>query len=244
MGSSSGFPPSQLIVMNIPDKFDLLIFDLDGVLLDFYAAEAFALQSAFEQAGIPFQEHWLEQYRSVNTVFWQAFERGEVTPAQIKQERFPVFLSEIGVKVDPVAMGRNYLAGLSRCSELLGDPIPVLDRLKGSIPMALITNGLMSVQHPRLDASGLRPYFSPIVISEEVGLAKPDPAIFELALSPHRIRNRARVLMVGDSLSSDIAGAHAGGIEGCWFNPHRKPLPGHVPAPAYEIRDLRQLLSL
>lgn len=230
--------------MGISDRFDLLIFDLDGVLLDFHLAEASALQSAFERAGIPFQQHWLEQYRAVNIRFWQAFERGDVTPGQIKQDRFPAFLAAIEVKTDPVAMGRNYLAGLSRCAVLMGNPIPVLDRLKDSVPMALITNGLKAVQHPRLDASGLRPYFSPVVISEDVDVAKPDPAIFELALSSHGIRDRGRVLMVGDSLSSDIAGAQASGISSCWFNPADTPLPSQTPPPTMVIRDLAQLLSL
>ena len=222
--------------------YERLFFDLDGVLLDFHAAEAAALQSAFRTAGIVFEARWLESYRDVNARFWKALEQGAKTPDQIKRERFPAFLEAINLKTDPVAMGRKYLEALGACSDLLGNPFPVLAMLKKRFPLTLITNGLKSVQERRLDASGLRPYFDHIVISEDVGLAKPDPAIFTHTLHLNGNPDPCRVLMIGDSLSSDIAGAKAAGIHSCWFNPDGLSLPADAVQPDMTIHALEQLL--
>lgn len=226
------------------NSYDLLIFDLDGVLLDFHAAEEVALSSAFQLAGVPFREQWLDRYREVNIRFWKAFEAGTVSVGQIKQDRFPVFLAEIGVDADPVAMSRDYLTGLARCSTLLGDPLPLLNQLGERFPMALVTNGLKSVQEPRLVSSGLVRFFSPIVISEDVGVAKPHPAIFGPVLDHHPDVKPDRILMIGDSLSSDIAGANAAGMDSCWFNPNREQRTEKDPRPTHTISRLEHVLDI
>jgi len=110
--------------------------------------------------------------------------------------------------------------------------------------MALITNGLKSVQEPRLASSGLDRFFSPIVISEDVGVAKPHPVIFERVLDHHPGVKRDQVLMIGDSLSSDIAGAHAAGLDSCWYNPSGTRRTEDEPAPTYTISRLEHILDI
>jgi HAD superfamily hydrolase (TIGR01549 family) len=109
--------------------------------------------------------------------------------------------------------------------------------------MLLITNGLAEVQQPRFAGSSIRDCFSEIVISGEIGLAKPDRAIFDYALARIGDPPRDRVLMVGDNLGSDILGGVNAGLDTCWFNPGGAA-NGHGVEPTYEIRELPEILDL
>ena len=109
--------------------------------------------------------------------------------------------------------------------------------------MVVLTNGLPEVQRQRLAGSAIRTYLAGLVISGEVGAAKPDPRIFDAAFEVMGRPEREEVLMVGDSLTSDIAGGKAHGIDTCWFNPQGNPRTLEV-KPRYEIRSLRELLDI
>ncbi len=225
-------------------RYQLVLFDLDGVLFDFHKAEGDALQQTFDHFQLPFKPHYLELYRDINRRFWSAFERGDCTPDEIKRDRFPRFLDEIGVRGDGVRFGLQYLSELGRCNTLLGDPVPVLESLSGRVTMALLTNGLKDVQQSRLATSPVRAYFSHIFISEELGVAKPDPAIFRYAMEQAGVSDEKDVLMVGDSLSSDIRGGQETGMDTCWFNPDSQELPKNFPSPTYRISSLNDLPPL
>lgn len=222
-------------------RYQLILFDLDGVLFDFHKAEADALQQTFARFQIPFESRYLDVYREINRQFWTAFEQGTCTPDQIKRDRFPRFMHEIGINGDGDRFGRRYLTELGRCNALLGDPIPVLEELAGHMKLALLTNGLKEVQRNRLAASPVTDFFPRIFISEELGVAKPDPAIFRHALEQTGVSDPRAVLMVGDSLSSDISGGHEAGLDTCWFNPEGRGLPDGFPSPTHEIRTLHDL---
>ena len=88
--------------------------------------------------------------------------------------------------------------------------------MRAKYRLALITNGLRDVQRPRLAGSAIGDYFAEVIISEEVGAAKPDPAIFDAAFELLGRPPRAKVLLIGDSLSSDIAGGRDYGLDTCW----------------------------
>jgi HAD superfamily hydrolase (TIGR01549 family) len=113
-------------------------------------------------------------------------------------------------------------------------------KLAEEYPLALVTNGIATVQNKRFAASPISRYFSSIVISEEVGIAKPDPRIFQPALAKLGVE-AADVLYVGDSVTSDMAAARNAGMDFCWLNPGGLPCPaGH--APAFIIASIKELL--
>jgi HAD superfamily hydrolase (TIGR01549 family) len=123
------------------------------------------------------------------------------------------------------------------------DAVEVLQALHGKSRFAIVTNGLQAVQRSRLSHSAIKDYISALVISEEVGSAKPHAAFFETASA--RMENPAKsdVLIIGDSLTSDIQGGVDYGIDTCWFNPTSEPRPEHLPI-TYEIKHLRELLDI
>jgi 2-haloacid dehalogenase len=136
-----------------------------------------------------------------------------------------------------------YLENLSRRTDLIAGAQKTVERLTKDSRALLITNGIAAVQRPRFSASPLLKYLSGFVISEEVGAAKPAPEIFEAAFATMGRPDRNDVLMIGDSLTSDIKGGNDFGIDTCWFNPAGMP-PDPEIEPTYEITSLRELLTI
>jgi YjjG family noncanonical pyrimidine nucleotidase len=224
-------------------QYRWLLLDADGTLFDYDRAEREALRLTFEAAGHRFEASYAEAYRRINAAVWREFELGQITQERLRTRRFVQLFDEAGLDVDVERFARAYLRNLALGVDLLDEAEETLRALRGRVGLALITNGLQDVQRPRLDRSTIGGFFDVVVISEEVGAAKPDPAIFEAALARMGYPAREQVLMVGDSLTSDIAGAIRAGIDACWFNPAGLPLPPGVEV-RYEIRRLRELVAL
>lgn len=109
--------------------------------------------------------------------------------------------------------------------------------------MGIITNGFKSLQQKRLDNTDTAGFFEIVVVSEDVGVAKPDPAIFEFAFGLMPKVDKSAVLMVGDTLASDILGANNIGIDSCWFNPHGQENTTGI-QPTYEIHSMLELIEI
>jgi len=134
-----------------------------------------------------------------------------------------------------------------RFADLLGQqniPLPyaleTMQELCEKIPVVLLTNGITVIQKKRLAASPLKDWVQGVVISQEVGVSKPDPRIFEIALGGLDPRD---ALMIGDGITSDVMGANNAGVDVCWYNPKGKVLPEGVHA-EYEIRDIRDCIAI
>ena len=138
-------------------------------------------------------------------------------------------------------MSEDFLAALSqRCDEIDG-AYDFLREAAARVPVVMITNGISAVQRSRFARSRLTPFFREIVVSEEIGAAKPAPRFIETALA--RVNaDPARALILGDSLTSDIAAANASHVAGCWFNPKGKKNTTAF-SPDYEIRTLKEALE-
>jgi YjjG family noncanonical pyrimidine nucleotidase len=224
-------------------RYRWLLLDADGTLFDYDRAELDALQVTSVEAGLPFDRQWLAVYRRINAGLWQQFERGEVDQETIKTRRFERLADELGLAVDPAAFSHRYLAHLAQRTHLIEGAEQTLRVLRGRCGLFVITNGLQVVQRPRLARSVIGPLLDGIVVSEEVGAAKPNTRIFQIAFAQMGNPSRDEVLMVGDSLTSDIRGGNDFGIDTCWFNPTRQPGDETIPS-TYEITHLRELLSI
>lgn len=224
-------------------KYQWLLFDADGTLFDYDRAEAVQLGNTFESFGLGFETEYAKIYRRINGEIWLDFEAGRITQERLRTRRFELLFDAIGLDCDPGEFSRRYLANLALGIDLIDGAENVVERLHGKVGLVIITNGLADVQRPRFARSTVGCYFSDVVISEEVGAAKPAPAIFEVAFARMDYPKKNDVLIVGDSLSSDIKGGVNYGIDTCWFNPEGKPNGSGVVA-RYEISELKELLPL
>ena len=221
--------------------YQWLLFDVDNTLLDFDQTEALALESNFAQHGLPFPPEAKQRYHAINHSYWQRLERKEVTPEILRTGRFQDLFDELGVQFDAELFASSYLAQLGQQAPLVDGVMELLRELNGRFHLGIITNGLADVQHPRLEKSGLKPYFSPIIISQEIGISKPNPGIFDAAFVQMDQPAKNEVLMIGDSLSSDILGGINYGIDTCWLNPNGKTTDLPI---TYEIKTLHQLKDI
>jgi 2-haloacid dehalogenase len=224
-------------------RYDWIFFDADGTLFDYDAAEAAALEGAFGGCGLPCGSEIGPLYSEINAGMWRDFELGKISQEDLKTARFDRLFDALGLTADAEEFSRRYLAILGAQTALLEGAESLVRSLVGKVRMLLITNGLAEVQVPRFAASSIRGCFTEIVISGEIGLAKPDPAIFDFAFDRIDRPSKERVLMIGDNLGSDILGGANYGLDTCWYNP-AGVANGHAVEPTYEIRELREILDM
>lgn len=223
--------------------FSVFLFDLDHTLFDSDASEALALVATLGGAGVVDAARHLPAYSRINRALWDRVERGELTPHDVRVARFRALVDEAGlVGVDAEVLADAYAAALGDHGDLYAGAREVLSYVKARARTALVTNGLSEVQRRRLARTGIEDCFDAVVISAEVGASKPAKAIFEIACAALQNPKKSEVLMVGDSLSSDMRGGRDFGVTTCWYNPKRKPRPADAPCD-HEIVDLAELRS-
>ena len=218
-------------------RFTTVLFDLDHTLLDTHQSEALAFDDTMRSIGVDDPEPILPTYRRINGALWKGVERGELSPNDVSRVRFVELLDELGITADADEMGRRFRRGLGAYGELYPKARAVLEAVSGA-RLGLVTNGIGQVQRDRLGRLDLDRYFDGVAISGEVGVAKPDPAIFRHLgfdeLDP------TNTIMIGDSLTSDIAAGANAGFTTCWYNPTGAPMDGPS-APTITVDALEQI---
>jgi 2-haloacid dehalogenase len=223
-------------------KYDVVFLDADETLFDFRKAEDWALREAFARRGLPLGEDAALAYAEINQGLWRRLERGELDQRTIRSERFRLLFERLGLDEDPLAFGELYVERLSTAAFLLEGAEELCARLSEKRRLAIVTNGIAQVQKSRLERSPIGRFFERVVVSEEVGAAKPDPTIFRRACELMGVEDKSRIVMVGDSLASDIKGGIAFGIDTCWVN-LRGAAPDPAIVPTYEARGLAEIES-
>lgn len=214
--------------------YSWLLFDADGTILDYNTAETHSLKAAAASFGFDVNPEILSLYNEINSALWVDLERGNITSLELRVKRFDSLASRMDWDVSAVDFSRTYLQELGNSGFMIPGAREMLADLPGDMQRAIITNGIKDTQYGRLKKADLMNDFVEIIISEEAGSAKPAAAFFDYTLDRIGFRNREEMLIIGDSLSSDIAGGVGYGIDTCWFNPEGRENKTGV-EPTYEI---------
>ncbi len=232
-------------------RYDIILFDADGTLYDFNSSEANAVTEVLAAVGLPTDSGTISLYHDINDAEWHALERGETTRERLKVDRFRKLiaaLSDMGVNTESVsaeAMCSLYVERLSQQCILFPDAEPVCRELSERASLYIITNGITRVQRGRFERSPITKYFDDVFISEAMGAVKPERRYFELVFDAIGITEeeaKGRVLVVGDSMTSDIAGAAAVGLDSCYID--RSGKGAGSPAPTYTVGSLYDLYDI
>ena len=224
-------------------KYDLIFIDADETLFDYSRAQKYALAKTFEEFNIKFSDGILSQYSEINSSLWSKLERREIDPIRLRSERFRILFDRFNMDCDELLFSDSYLGWLSNGSFLIEGAEQVCRHLSKRYILSIITNGFKIVQVPRFIQSPLTSYIQHIIISEDAGYSKPDPGIFEYGLDKIGFHEKDRMLIIGDSLSSDIQGGLNFGIDTCWFN--NKSIENETGImPTYEIYSLKELVNI
>lgn len=221
-------------------RYDLLLCDADNTIFDFEKAEEYAFYDACRAAGIEATGELLSTYSVINQSLWELLEKGGITQSVLRVRRFELFLEKIGCDFDAPTMATAFTDSLGRQSVPIAGAFEALKRWSALVPVIIVTNGISKVQHGRMDNCPIATFISGLVISEEVGVAKPHPKMLEIGMEMAGVTDKRRVLMLGDSLSSDIAAAANADIDACWYNPKGMENKKNLPV-AYEIRSLDEV---
>jgi len=224
-------------------KYKWLLFDADNTLFDYDKAEAKALERTFHQTDVDYEASYAYLYRQINKKIWLELEQGRITKERLRLKRFELLFDSINKDVDPENFSTLYLRNLAGSSELMDGALETVRDLFRKARLVIVTNGLKEVQRSRFLRSEIREYFIDIIISEEIGVSKPDKRFFDIIFTRVGNPRKEEVLIIGDSLSLDIKGGNDYGIDTCWFNP--KQLSNHLHEEAtYEIRALNEIAGL
>lgn len=220
-----------------------LYLDLDNTILDFDKASWFAFYDAFDKYMIEMDREKYKRYKAINHEMWVALEKGQIAAEDLVIKRWEIFIEELGLKADPVVINNSYFDHLGYNPIYVEGAKELIPDLASLYNLCLITNGLARVQIPRLKLTGLEKYFKHIVISEEIGVAKPAAAFFDhvQGLTGHPFKDN--VLVVGDTLTSDIRGGINYGLDTCWYD-HRGEGNATEYKPTYSIASLSALRTL
>lgn len=225
-------------------KYDILLFDVDNTVLDFDSSEEQALRKAFCEEGLEFSSHALEVYRKNNISQWQLFEQGKLTKPQVLINRFELTFRELDLPLSKAkSTGDLYEEYLKDGFFVVSYAVEVLTALQSDCQLYVVSNGVAEIQNSRMKGSGLEKYFIDRFVSETVGYPKPQIEYFNYCFAHIDNFDKAKTLIVGDSLTSDIQGGVNAGIDTCWFNPKHLANSSTL-SPTYEIDDLRQILNL
>ncbi|MGB5668496.1 MAG: YjjG family noncanonical pyrimidine nucleotidase [Maribacter sp.] len=208
------------------NKVSDVFFDLDHTLWDFEKNSALTFEKILNEhnVGVDIPD-FLEVYIPINLAFWKLYREERITKSELRYQRLKTVFDELKHTVSDATINQlavDYIKYLSSYNHLLPNTIEILDYLKPKYKLHIITNGFQEIQEKKMVNANIREYFDQIINSEMAGVKKPNPIIFELALSSANTTSDTSI-MIGDSLEADILGAKAVGLHAIHFNAHNDP---------------------
>lgn len=217
----------------------VLLLDLDDTLLDFTKGEEESLVKVLSYYQIENTKENKELYYSINKKYWRMYELHQIEREKLLGLRFYEYFSLFNIKVDGDKVNELYFSYLSQTAYLVPNALEFCKKCQElGIDIIIVSNGVGSVQKPRIEKSGLKKYFKKIYLSEEIGYNKPDIEFYNsLSLDNY---SKSQLVMIGDSLTSDIQGGINFGITTIWYNPLHK----NSSLPDYQVDDLLDIFEI
>ncbi len=222
-----------------------LLWDVDGTLLDFGKAEEYGIRKCFEIFSLgECTDEMLSRYSVINKKYWEMLERGELTKPQVLRGRFEEFFKTESIEFDKIdEFNSEYQFRLGDKVFFCDNGLETVQSLKGKVRQYAVTNGTYVAQSRKLAQSGLDKLFDGIFISDKIGFEKPSIEFFNAVQKEIGEFNSEEVMIIGDSLTSDMRGGNNANILCCWYNPHGADNKNNIKID-YEITDISQVMEI
>ena len=224
-----------------------ILWDVDGTLLSFLHAERAAIRTCFEMFGHgAVSDEELAKYSAINDAYWKRLERGEITKPEVLVGRFLEFFDWRGTPIareEAEKINAEYQVRLGDTICFNDDSLRLVQQLRGRVGQYAVTNGTRIAQERKLARSGLGELFDGVFISDVIGCEKPGKGFFDYVMAHIPPCAPDEIMIVGDSLTSDIRGGNNAGVLTCWYNPTGavNDRGEHVDC---EIKNLWQIMDL
>ncbi len=227
-------------------KYKHLFFDLDDTLWDFKRNSTEALSHLFDKYELPKQglnlAFFLSTFHAINERLWKQYSYGRIDKEFLRTKRFKMIFNELGYFDEEriIDFGHEYLKVCPYNTHLVDGTLEVLEYLFPKYKLHVITNGFEEIAHIKLTSSGLDKYFEKVITSEKIGVKKPNPIIFEFALTETDAAREASI-MIGNDVEADIMGAANVNVDQvyCNFNQMKSTF-----FPTFEISHLTELMNI
>lgn len=207
----------------------VILLDVDNTLLSFDKFVIEAMKSGFEKFEIGiYEDGMFSDFNRINAELWKQLERGEISFEDLKKTRWNKVFEHLGLSADGVAFEKYFRECLFESAIPEEGAMELLEYLRPKYTLCIASNGPYLQQVNRLKLSGMLPYFSDLFISEEIGSSKPSESFFGACIERLNAKlgqniKPCEIMIIGDSLSSDMAGGVNAGMQTCFYNPNRKP---------------------
>ena len=224
----------------------VLLWDIDGTLLDFTVAESYALKRCFRLFGLgECTDEMVARYSVINRKYWKMLERGEITKPEVLHRRYAEFFTQEGIPLPDIdALNREYQVLLGDKIVFHDDGLQIVRQLRPLVRQYAVTNGTVRAQRKKLRLSGLEDVFDGVFISDEIGYEKPTTDFFDVVFRAIGPVPKDQVMIIGDSLTSDMQGGNNAGIRCCWYHPRQDHRDTGSLRLDYEIADLHEIPAL
>ena len=225
--------------------YKIILWDFDGTLTNFKHAQKHAIKSMFERLELgPCDDAAVDRYDEINEKYWRLIEAGKYDKRTLLLQRFIEFFEELGLPTNAVEeFNDRYQVALGETTVYNDDSFTLLSDLRGRIRQYIVTNGTKRAQENKLANSGFDKIVDAAFISEETGFDKPSAGFYKYVFARIPSCERREILMVGDSLTSDMKGGYEQGMTCVWYNPAGDPLPADIKID-YDIRNLQEVREI
>lgn len=228
-------------------RYKNLFIDLDDTVYDFSAASEESFRETYEllQYGRFFDsfEHYLSIYKPHNLELWRIYGEGKITKEELNKRRYSYPLECVGIHDQELAdtFCKEALSRIPTKGPLMPGVIELLEYLRPKYRMFILSNGFKELQSRKMHAAGIDKYFDGLILSEDIGVNKPNRELYDYALQKTG-STLEESLMIGDMFETDIAGAANIGMEQIYYNPKGKQ--GHPFVPTYEVKHLLEIKEI
>ena len=200
-------------------KYTTVLMDADNTIFDFPLCEYNALKNTLINSGLEFNDHIYNSFSVINDRLWKELEQNKTTRSELKIQRFRELIEKcLDGSGNAPELAKEYVSQLSRQGILIDGTYDALKELSELFDIYIITNGLRLVQRGRFARTNLTGFIKKIYISEEIGYQKPMKEFFDYVLSDIPERDKDKILVVGDSLTSDMQGGRNAGLTTCLYD--------------------------
>ena len=222
-----------------------IFFDLDHTLWDFEKNSAKAYALCFKENKIDLHlQSFLSTYVPINLDYWKLYREEKVSKEDLKTGRLKDSFQALNYSISNNLIDKiadEYLAHLPKFDTLFDGTIEILTYLKAKYSLHIITNGFGEIQNDKIEKSGIKSFFTELITSDEVGLKKPNPKVFEYALSKANAKTQESI-MIGDSMEADIQGAINVGMKAIHFNPDKLLFKKHHKIEINHLNEIKNYL--